>query len=137
MNISAWQEEIEDLHHFFEAWLGGSLPRTEETFSRLPLILDPGFTLISPTGEVATRAELLETLWREHGVRGEWRIWIERPQLRYEDEKVVLATYEEWQMVGGKTTARLSTALFSRTPTAPHGLNWLHVHETWLNTDTL
>jgi hypothetical protein len=45
---------------------------------------------------------------------------------------ILLVTYEEWQQSGDQTTARLSTALFRDKPDAPNGLEWLHVHETWL-----
>ena len=61
-----------------------------------------------------------------------FRIWIESFQPRLVAGNLALVTYEEWQEVEGRVTGRLSSALFREMETAPKGVEWLHVHETWL-----
>jgi hypothetical protein len=76
---------------------------------------------------------LLAQLRAAHGSRPGWRIWIERPALRFREAGLAAATYEEWQRsADGAVTGRLSTVVFRALPGTPNGLAWLHVHETWL-----
>lgn len=132
----ALRDEIEAVHDFLTGWLNGTLPRDHETFSPFAAALDPGFTLISPSGEVTTGRDILASIEHGHGSRGDatnpFRIWIEQPRVAVRMHGHVLGTYEEWQSVRGATTARMSTVLYRRDSTRPTGLRWLHVHETWL-----
>lgn len=130
--IPAWQAEIVDLHSFFQAWLNGSLVNDDFIFRRLMSVLAPDFTLISPSGEISSREQLLTQLRKAHGSRPGWRMWIEKPQLRSHSNGLVITTYEEWQRTAERTTVRLSTAIFQEQRGTAHGLAWLHVHETWL-----
>jgi hypothetical protein len=60
------------------------------------------------------------------------RIWIEDFQLRSVHDGVAVVTYVEWQEVGGQKRGRLSTAVLRARDDARNGVEWLHVHETWL-----
>ncbi|HEX5690271.1 MAG TPA: hypothetical protein VFX76_09730, partial [Roseiflexaceae bacterium] len=95
MDLPAWHAEIVELHAFFQEWLDGSLPESDPAFARLPNSLDPDFTLISPSGEAGTREELLRQLRAAHASRPNWRMWIERAQLRADSGDVLVASYEE------------------------------------------
>jgi hypothetical protein len=133
MSDTGWQAEIEELHDFFQRWLGGDLPNTRAAYARLEHALAPEFALISPDGTLQLRDQLLEQLRHAHGSRPGWRMWIERPQLRFRQTGLAVATYEEWQRHANSTmTARLSTVVFRDQLGTPNGLTWLHVHETWL-----
>jgi hypothetical protein len=132
MEHSGWYAEIVELHTFFQGWLDGSLPNSDVVFARLPSALAPEFALVSPSGEMARRAELLAQLRAGHASRPGWRMWIERPELRCAADELLVATYEEWHQAAESTTARISTAVFRRHAAAPNHLLWLHVHETWL-----
>jgi hypothetical protein len=46
---------------------------------------------------------------------------------------MLLATYEEWQVIEGETRGRLSTALFRNREGTPNGIEWVHLHETWMS----
>ncbi|MEN9938128.1 MAG: hypothetical protein RLZZ387_4707 [Chloroflexota bacterium] len=128
-----WQTEIVELHAFFEQWLGGTLPDTDAAFARLVDTMAPTFAIVTPAGRLVERAELLPQLRTAHSSRPGWRMWIERPVLRFQHGALTGATYEEWQRhVDGVVTARLSTVIFHPQPGTPNGLAWLHVHETWL-----
>ncbi|HWQ13936.1 MAG TPA: hypothetical protein VNL77_14145 [Roseiflexaceae bacterium] len=133
MNLPPWHTEIVELHDFFQGWLGGALPATEAAYARLVDALAPEFALITPGGELLAREPLLAQLRTAHGSRPGWRMWIERPQLRFAQGGLTIATYEEWQRhADGAISGRLSTVVFRAQPDAPGGLAWLHVHETWL-----
>lgn len=132
MPLPPWHAEIVELHEFFQGWLDGTLPPTDAAFARLVDSTGAQFTLISPSGELATREALLRDLRAAHGSRPGWRMWIERAQLRCQRGGLAVATYEEWQQDAAGTTARISTAVLAEQAGAPNGLAWLHVHETWL-----
>jgi hypothetical protein len=132
MTLAPWHAEIVELHGFFQGWLGGTLPPTDAAFARLADATDSEFILITPAGEVIRRQLLLSQLRAAHASRPDWRMWIERAQLRCQSGDLTVATYEEWQQAGDTTTMRISTAVFRNRRGAPHGLAWLHVHETWL-----
>jgi hypothetical protein len=127
--------EIIELHRFFTEWFGGVLPDTDATWSALENGLAPGFVLVTPAGDALERDALLASLRPLHGQHGPevaFRIGIRNYACRHVDDGVVIATYEEWQTLGGKEQGRFSTAVFERNPGMPNRVRWLHVHETWL-----
>lgn len=127
-----WQKEIVELHEFFQGWLGGGLAPTDEEFHRLEKVLAEGFTLITPDGRRLERDELLQGLRGSAGARAGLRIWVEKPHLHHEGKALLIASYQEWQMEKGSPRARVSTVIFRPRKALPNGVEWLHVHETWL-----
>lgn len=130
------RREVIGLHQFFQNWFNGEIENSESVFERLRSSLAVQFRLVSPEGRETDRARLLEAVGAAHGGRrrgGEpIRIWIESYEGRAVSTDVHLATYQEWQAEGGRIRGRLSTALFRRRDGAPNGVEWVHVHETWL-----
>ena len=128
------EREVRDLHRFLEGWLGGRLPDGDAAFAPFPDALGPDFVIISPGGTATGRAALCRELRAAHGVHaaGDFRIRIENCRLRAAGADFCLGTYEEWQELAGRTTARLGTVFFRAEPSARHGLCWHHLHETWL-----
>ena len=127
-----WRREIIELHEFFEGWLSGALPATDAAFGRFEQVLSGEFTFVDPGATLLDRPAVLGFVRDAHGARPGLRIRIEKPALRHESDPLRLATYEEWQEFGGETTARLSTVLFRHRGDTPNGVEWVHVHETWL-----
>ncbi len=125
--------EIEDLHRFFVDWFRAAVPADDPTWLRLDEALAPSFEMITPDGVVERREPLLARLRELHGSQDEgFAIWIEAYDCRLVDERIIVATYEEWQRRAGVVRGRLSTVVFERYPLAPYRVRWLHVHETWL-----
>jgi hypothetical protein len=129
---AACEHEIRELHDFFQAWLEGSLPATDEVFARFARATAAGFTLIGPDGSMAGREETVAWIRAAHGTRPGVRLWTDEHVVRATGSDWALATYREWQTRAGVTTVRLSTALLVADGEAPTGLSWMHVHETWL-----
>ena len=126
--------EVVELHQFLQDWMTGASPRTADAYARLAEVLADGFTLINPRGVANERGALMAELEGAHGVHADegFRIWIDNPLSRHQLGDFALVTYEEWQQLAGKTSARLSTALFRRRRRLPNRVEWLHLHETWL-----
>jgi hypothetical protein len=124
--------EIEELHTFFVAWFTGTIPRTEANFARFTAAIAPDFALISPGGALLEHEDLVAWIRDAYGSRTHFRIWIENFRLRRQLDGAAVVTYEEWQESDDGVTARLSTAVFLSDPSAPNGVRWLHVHETWM-----
>ncbi len=127
--------EVIELHDFFQAWLTAALPETDDAFARFAGTAAPGFTLISPDGRQLDRATVTAWIREAYGSRPGSRLWTTDHAIRYEDDRCVLATYLEWQTRDGVTTCRISSALFVADGSAPNGLLWQHVHESWLSPD--
>ena len=133
MTLPPWHAEIVELHDFFQEWLDGTLPATDEAYARLVDTQVPEFVIITPGGELIPGPTLLAQLRAAHGSRPGWRIWIDNAELRLEQSGLSVATYEEWQRhADGTVTGRISTVVFHEQPGTPNGLAWVHVHETWL-----
>ena len=132
--ITRVENEIIELHRFFQDWYNKQLSPTDENFARCSDVLHPNFTIIFPSGDQMRRQALLESLRNAHGSHTNIQIWIKRVQVLHQNEGLVLATYEEWQENNRQVKSRLSTVLFQQAPTTPNGVRWLHVHETWINT---
>ena len=132
--INDCRGEVIDVHHFFTGWFQGDLPNDDAAWLSLGNRLAPGFQLITPRGEIISRAALLTDL---HGRYGQYReagypLEVRGFQVRHLGDHHIVATYEEWQGPSDEQTARVSTAIFERDPTQPNHVRWLHVHETWL-----
>ncbi|MDT8436181.1 MAG: DUF4440 domain-containing protein [Gemmatimonadota bacterium] len=124
-----WREEIEELHRWFEDWLGGRIPADDG--GRLEVALAPAFTLVTPGGDERSRFEVIDAVRKARAARPGLRIRIRDPRLLAVEGELVAVSYEEWQESGGEPRGRLSTALLRRRgPDA--GLEWLRVHETWI-----
>ena len=133
MTLSSWHAEVVGLHDFFQGWLDGTLPETDAVYARLAATTAPEMLIVTPGGERVLGAQLAAELRGAHGSRPGWRMWIEAAELRLEAGGLLVVTYEEWhRSAAGEVRGRLSTAVLREQAGTPHGLAWLHVHETWL-----
>jgi hypothetical protein len=132
MMESSCRDEVIQLHQFFEEWLGGTLAKTRANYERLTAVMNPEFQIISPDGKMTATDPLLAGLWQAHDSRPGFRLWVKEVAVRLLSPQLALTTYEEWQEIEGKVTARVSTAVFKQKANTPNGVEWLHVHETWL-----
>ena len=132
MTDDGWRQEIVELHVFFEGWLSGVLPDTDACFERVEQVLATDFTFVDPTARLLEREAVLDFVRDAHCTRPGLSIRIENPQVRHDLDGLLLATYEEWQELDGEKTARFSTALMRPRKNHAHGIEWVHVHETWL-----
>ena len=145
MSIQAQCEaEVTDLLRFFEQWYAGELPETNEVFARFEIVLAPSFQIITPDARVIDRQSILALVRRAHpsaaetGQAGGSKYAVRNYRHRLTIDRIGLVTYEEWQTHGAETRPRLSTALLQAKPDTPHGVEWLHVHETWMpNTEAV
>lgn len=130
------RKETEELHAFLQDWLTGSLPRTEQVFDRFRSVMSPGLLVISPLGTETPQADLLTEFESIHGVLShrlnQFRITVENYRCLDLTGDKALVTYEEWHRDDDQVSARVSTVLYGAKPGTPQGVEWLHVHETWL-----
>ncbi len=125
--------EVEELHQFFQDWTTGVLEATDEGFERFASVTADSFAIIAPSGRMTGHQALLDGMRGAHGKTPvQARIWIENFELRRVEGDVAIVTYEEWQEIAGQKRGRLSTAVFRAREDARNGVEWLHVHETWL-----
>ena len=126
-------DEVKNLHKFIQGWLTGSVPKTEEAFSRFRDALDADFVIVDPTGVAEHRDEMVKSFWSAHGVREKtFAIKIRNFNHRLTFGDFALVTYEEWQF-GETTTGRVSSVLF-RILEKENKVRWVHLHETWIST---
>ncbi|WP_417520027.1 hypothetical protein [Minwuia sp.] len=128
--------ETETLHDFLRDWLVGALPRTDDAFARFRDVMAPGLMVISPLGTRTELNDLLTEFESIHGVlaarKDSFRIEVKNYECHRLIGEQALVTYEEWHMDGDDVSARLSTVLYGPKRGTPHGVEWQHVHETWL-----
>ncbi len=128
------RQEIIRLHQIIEQWFCGHVPQSNEAFAPFQDALAEGFHIVQPSGVIQDKANVVSNMWQAHGARSApFRIEIRNPVCYFVLGSCCLMTYEEWQY-GHETTARLSTVLFRQTSTHL-GVEWLHLHETWLPND--
>jgi len=123
-----WITEIEDLHGFFEAWFLGketSMDRAEKAF-------DEEFTFAGPDGTERDRRSMIQMLTEGRAHTTDLRITTTDHRLIVDTDDAVVATYVEHHQMGAAQNRRLSTVVFVPEQSAPNGLRWLRVQETWL-----
>lgn len=128
--------EVAELHAFFDGWFTGRLAADGEAFARFEGALAEDFQIVAPDGRASSRAEIVERLRAAHGSapgapEGR-RVWVEDVLVRPVAPGVWLSTYEEWQESPAGRRGRLSSAVLREREGTPNGLEWVHVHEVWL-----
>ena len=89
-------------------------------------------------GQLLDRAKLIEAVKSAHpGERRGLnptpvRIWIQSYRQLATRQDIAIVAYEEWQSQGVESAGRLCSAIMRACPATPHGIEWLHVHETWM-----
>ena len=129
MSADACIREIVDLHAFFEAWIRG----TEDDFSRFERAVQPEITLVSPGGSVLPLESLAREILAMHATVPDFRLWVSDVKVVHDGGDAWVLTYREWQE--GRDTARtgrFATAVLRAATTAPLGVAWRLVQETWL-----
>ncbi len=119
-------QEIQRLHTFFDDWFAGRPGRAIEEFSEA---LDDDFTIVGPHGSRMTATEVVSAVERRFGA-SEVAIAVENFDVRRVGD-VYVCHYDELQDIAGEQTRRLSTAVLVSDDTAPGGLRWIVVHETF------
>lgn len=131
-------KEIVDLHIFFEDWFNGSCGNSDEVFQdRLLSRMDEDFFIVLPGGMGIQGSGFWPEFRQLHGTNTEFKISIRNVQQRSCSQgDLLIASYEEWQKDAKysepSNNGRLSTAILIKDDSAPNGLKWAHVHETWL-----
>ncbi len=129
------EREIIGLHVFFEQWLRAEVPKSDELMRRFVDVTPPEFTLISPAGSVSFYEQIAKAIFDGYGTSPTMRLWADNVQLCHTlPGGYYMLTYHEWQQYGdGEPSLRLSSVLLHEKPGTPNGLEWLHLHETWIN----
>ncbi|HUQ37819.1 MAG TPA: hypothetical protein VM144_15720 [Aestuariivirga sp.] len=124
---AAAAREIEELHAVFvELFCGRS-----HDLSRCAAAFSAHFEMVTPDGKNHDRADVLLAIERAKA-SSDFSIAISNIRSLWEHKNSVLIQYVEQQYRDGKTSRRLSTALFEAEAKAPCGVVWRHLHETWM-----
>ncbi|WP_349960223.1 hypothetical protein [Rhizobium sp. ZPR3] len=124
--------EVIDFHRFFEAWYNAATADNTD-FDRCERTFGQAFHMIPPTGRLFDRAETIELIRTNRAsFRGDFSIEISDIRSSFETEDTIVLTYVEAQMRAGKYSRRQASALFTASSSAPNGVEWQHLHETWL-----
>lgn len=131
LTLEDCEREIRSLHSFFVDWYTGS---DEADFDRFEEALAPSFEMVTPDGDMLARGGVLAHARGRHGEDevGDFGIEIRNVRLLDSHEDRALVRYEEWQDTNRGENGRVSTALFRPSDEAPEGVEWMYLHETWL-----
>lgn len=133
------EKEVIELHKFFEQWFKSEIENNDEVFARLEDALSEEFLLISPTGNVSSREQIISQIKDGYGSRKAdgipYRLWVKNIECRFVEDNLCLVIYEEWGEVAGDLNARLSSALFRKNDQSANGVEWVHVHEVSIPTN--
>jgi len=129
VELARW--EVLALHEFFVAWFRPDMSVTD--FSLCEAALAADFRMATPDGMVNDRAAVLHRLHGAHRSQpADFSIVISDIELLWQEGDAILLGYVEEQYRSGSITRRRSTALFTAEPSAPRGVVWRHLQETWM-----
>ncbi len=124
--------EVIDFHRFFEAWYDAATADKTD-FGRCERTFGQAFHMIPPTGRIFDRTETIELIRANRAsFHGDFSIEISDICARFETADMIVLTYVEAQTRAGKYSRRQASALFTASSSAPNGVEWQHLHETWL-----
>ena len=124
--------EVVDLHRFFVDWFVEARADTVD-FNRFERVMGEGLTMIAPSGDVLDRDAVVDHV-RESRASCDDGFVIEIEDIRpgWQTADTIVVLYVEAQLRGGKRSRRQSSAVFTANSSAPNGVEWRHLHETWL-----
>ncbi len=131
--VEQCRREVDELHAFFELWFVGELPQTRSELRRFERVLAEDFRMIQPSGLTKTRDGIVTDVFDAHEAHENVTVETSSLEPRHVADETCLGTYEEWQTTGEERTGRVATALFRRAAGTPNGVEWVHLHETWLS----
>ncbi|OBQ74426.1 DUF4440 domain-containing protein [Mesorhizobium erdmanii] len=124
--------EVIGLHRFFVDWFVAARADTVD-FSRFERVMAHGFSMVAPDGHVLDRAAVIDHVRSSRATCDDgFAISIEDIRAGWQDEDTIVVLYVEAQLRGGKNSRRQSSAVFTTSSSAPNGVEWRHLHETWL-----
>jgi hypothetical protein len=124
--------EIVALHEFFVAWYDGKTAERAD-FERFESVMGAGMRMIPPSGVILERESVVAYVRGNRATfDGDFSIEIADIRPAWETDGAILVTYAEKQDRRGERTARRATALFAESSSAPNGVEWRHLHETWM-----
>jgi hypothetical protein len=130
--FSCAKAEIIERHAFFVRWFTEASLKPSE-FERCEAAFDAHFRMITPDGMLHGRAEVLRRLRKaKASMELKFEIAVEGVKELWLGEEAGIVGYVEAQLIDGRRTRRRSSALFERCATAPNGVAWRHLHETWV-----
>jgi hypothetical protein len=126
--------EIIAFHEFFVSWYDAATADGTD-FGRCEQVFGEGFHMIPPTGRVFDRAATIELIRANRATyNGDFFIAIEDIRPGWQTGDTLVVTYVEAQSRAGKASRRQASALFTTSSSAPLGVQWRHLQETWLQT---
>ncbi|WP_027055905.1 hypothetical protein [Mesorhizobium erdmanii] len=124
--------EVIGLHRFFVDWFVAARADTVH-FSRFERVMAHGFTMVAPDGHVLDRVAVIDHVRSSRATCDDgFAISIEDIRAGWQDEDTIVVLYVEAQLRCGKHSRRQSSAVFTTSSSAPNGVEWRHLHETWL-----
>lgn len=121
------KKEIRDLHQFFEDYFLGKIDKT--SIEILDKVLSDNFNLISPTGSILSKDQIIDLVNSGYNSTKERKIWVEDIKTRNVGN-LIIAQYYELQRTTNEKSKRISTAIFSYSSNMENHCKWELVHET-------
>jgi hypothetical protein len=121
--------EVVALHEFFVAWFR---PGPAPDFRACEGALHPDFHMITPEGRLLDRSAIIQGIQAARSALPA-SLTIDILDIRplWQEGDAALLAYIEQQYREGRTTRRRSSALLLRAASAPRGILWRHLQETW------
>ncbi|PZV35590.1 DUF4440 domain-containing protein [Mesorhizobium kowhaii] len=124
--------EVVDLHRFFVDWFVAARAGKAD-FSRFERVIGDGFAMVAPDGQVLDRAAVVDHVRTSRATCDDgFAISIEDIRPGWQGGDTIVVLYVEAQLRGGKHNRRQSSAVFTTSSSAPNGVEWRHLQETWL-----
>lgn len=124
--------EVVERHDFFVAWFTGRADEAEMEQSARAFAQD--FRRIGPEGRVQDARAVIAMLRGAQRSRAPgFAIRVEVVEARLLGAGLALVLYDEHQAMDGARTARRASAVLSPDASAPLGVSWRHLQETWID----
>lgn len=132
--IERAKAEVVNRHVFFVEWFTGRAP--EAAMQATARAFAPDMKMIEPDGGMIGREEITAMVEGARGKRPvDFEIQVDLIEARQIGGDAALVIYDEHQVIDGVKSARRSTALFSADASAPEGVVWRQLQETWITTE--
>ncbi|KAJ4720516.1 Sucrose-phosphatase [Melia azedarach] len=134
VDIPSPGHQVVKFYLFYERWRRAEVEMSEHHIESLRLLFYALGITVHPSGIERSMRQCIDLIEKMYGDKQgkKYQVWVDRVSSAQIGSDAWLVKFDKWESSGDEWQCCLTTVLMSSQATAPDGLKWMHMHQTWL-----
>ncbi|KAL4576841.1 hypothetical protein LXL04_012941 [Taraxacum kok-saghyz] len=128
--------EVVKFYLFLERWQRAEVENSEQYLEYLKAVFSSCGVYLNPYGVEQSLDDVIKKMEESCGGKKgkQYRIWVDQVFSSQLDSNTWLVKFKKWEQTGEEQKCCFTTAILStKDVKGPHGVSWVHVHQTWVD----